>query len=128
MLNKQKNSTIIPNMRIEHRLSQRIPFREPIKYGLDYPAFSGYTFDLSEGGIGIITSKVFPPDTELVFDMYMGEGVRRVEGIVARVTPILSGAASIMGLKITGHTDDIKHIYMQRLNKLPNSNKATEYD
>jgi PilZ domain-containing protein len=113
-------------MKIEHRLSQRIPFREPIKYGLDYPTFSGYTFDLSEGGIGIITSKVFPPDTELVFDMYMGEGVSRVEGVVARVTPILSGAASIMGVKISGRTDDIKHIYMQRLNKQHHLDRTTE--
>lgn len=113
-------------MRIEHRLSQRIPFREPIKYGLENPTFSGYTFDLSEGGIGIITSKVFPPDTELVFDVYMGDDVIRVEGLVARVTPMLSGTASIMGVKISGRTDDIKHIYIQRLNKQHYFNKITE--
>jgi PilZ domain-containing protein len=104
-------------MTIERRLSQRIPFREPIKYGPDHPTFSGYTFDLSEGGIGIITNKVFPPDTELVFDMYAGDQVIREEGLVARVTPILSGTASIMGVKIPGRADDIKDIYMQRLNK-----------
>ena len=39
--------------------------------------------------------------------------VIRVEGIVARVTPIFSGTASIMGVKISGRTDDIKHIYRQ---------------
>ncbi|MGE5443549.1 MAG: PilZ domain-containing protein [Ignavibacteriales bacterium] len=78
-------------MRIEHRLSQRIPFREPIKYGLENPVFSGYTFDLSEGGIGIITIKAFPRDTELVFDTYMGNQVIRIEGLVARVTPFNLG-------------------------------------
>ena len=111
---------------IERRLSQRIPFREPIKYGQGYPAFSGYAFDLSEGGIGIITSKVFPRDTELVFDMYMGNEVIRVEGLVARVTPILSGAASIIGIKISGRTDHIKHIYMQRLNNQHHLDKTTD--
>jgi len=116
---------MISNMRLERRLSQRISIKEPIKYGLDTPTFSGYTFDLSEGGIGIITNKVFPPDTELVFDMYMGNRIIRIEGLVARVTPKLSGTASIMGVKISGRADDIKHIYMQRLNKQHYFNKIT---
>jgi PilZ domain len=109
----------------EHRLSRRIPFREPIKYGLDNPTFSGYACDISERGIGITTSNVFPPDTELVFDMYMGNQVIRVEGLVARVTPILSGVASIMGIKISGRTDDIKHIYMRKLSKQHHLDKTT---
>ena len=113
-------------MMIEHRLSRRIPFREPIKYGLDNTTFSGYACDISEGGIGIITSKVFPPDTELVFDMYMGDEVIRIEGLVARVTPILSGMTSIMGVKFQGRTDHIKHIYMQRLINQHHFDKITE--
>jgi PilZ domain-containing protein len=113
-------------MMIERRLSQRIPFREPIKYGLHNPTFPGYTFDLSEDGIGITPTKVFPPDTQLVFDMYIGDEVIRVEGLVARVTPILSGMASIMGVKFQGRTDHIKHIYMQRLNKQHHLDKTPE--
>ncbi len=113
-------------MRIEHRLSQRISFKEPIKYGLDNPAFSCHTFDLSAVGIGIITSKVFPQDTELVFDMYMGDEVIRVEGLVARVTPIPSGTASIMGVKISSRLDHIKHIYSKMLNKQHHFHKITK--
>jgi hypothetical protein len=60
-------------MMIEHRLSQRIPFREPIKYGMHNPTFPGYTFDLSEGGMGITPTKVFPPDTELILVMRLFE-------------------------------------------------------
>ena len=111
---------------IERRLSKRIPFREPIKYGLHNPTFPGYTCDLSEGGIGVTPTKVFPPDTELVIDMYIGDEVIRVEGVVARVTPIFSEMASIMGVKFQGRTDHIKHIYMQRLNNQHNFNKITE--
>jgi hypothetical protein len=113
-------------MIIEHRLSQRISFREPIKYGLDDPTFTGYTFDLSENGIGIKASKVFPPDTKLVFDMYMGDDVIRIEGVVARVRPILSEVISIMGVKFSGRADRIKHIYVQRLNKQHYLDKTIE--
>jgi hypothetical protein len=121
--------TIIPNMRIERRLSQRIPFIEPIKYGLDdHPTFTGYTCDISESGIGIKASKVFPPESEILVDMYIGDEVIRVEGLVARVTPILSGAASIMGVKISGRTDHVKQSYMQRLNEPHHLDKTTEYD
>jgi hypothetical protein len=93
---------------------------------MDNPAFSGYACDLSEGGIGITPTKVFPPDTELVFDMYIGDEVIRVEGVVARVTPIFSGIASIMGVKFQGRTDHIKHIYMQRLINQHHFDKITE--
>ncbi len=110
----------------EHRLSQRIPFREPIKYGLDNPTFSGYTCDISRSGIGIKASKVFPPDSEIVVDMYIGDEVIRVEGIVAQVTPILSEMTSIMGLRISGRTEHVKQIFMQRLNKQHHLDKTTE--
>ncbi len=74
----------------------------------------------------IITTKVFPLDTELVFDMYDGNKVIRIEGLVSRVTPILSGTASIMGIKISGRTDEIKHIYTKKLNKHHYWDKITE--
>jgi hypothetical protein len=61
--------------------------------------------------------KFFSPDTELVFDLYMGDEVIRVEGLVARVTPILSGIDSIMSIKFSGRTDHIKHKYLQMLNR-----------
>ncbi|MGE5444538.1 MAG: hypothetical protein ACM3SR_08045, partial [Ignavibacteriales bacterium] len=64
--------------------------------------------------------------TELVFDMYIGDEVIRVEGVVARVTPIFSGIASIMGVKFQGRTDHIKHIYRERLNKQHSLDKVTE--
>jgi hypothetical protein len=71
---------------------------------------------------------VFSLESEIVVDMYIGDEVIRVKGIVARVTPILSGAASIMGVKISGRTDNIKHIYTQTLSKRPHLDKTTEYD
>jgi PilZ domain-containing protein len=118
---------MIPNMKIEHRLSQRIPFKEPIKYGLDdNPTVSAYTCDISRSGIGIKASKVFPPESEIVVDMYIGDEVIRVEGIVARVTPILSGMTSIIGLNISGRTDRVKRIFMQRLNKQKHMDETTE--
>lgn len=97
------------------RLSTRIPFRKRVKFGPSKPAFVGYTFNLSEGGVGIRADRVFHPLSRIILHIYIEDEIARLEGVVAWVSPTLPGAISSMGIKFSGPTDDIKRIYQQRI-------------
>jgi PilZ domain. len=103
---------------VERRLSTRIPFRQRIKYGSTNLTFTGYTFNLSEGGIGITTNKVLPPKSRITMHIYMGNETLKIEGIVAWTSPVLPGIQSKMGVKFSSRTDDIRDIYQQRLSRI----------
>jgi PilZ domain-containing protein len=96
---------------VDRRLSNRIPLKRKIKYGLSNPTLSGYTFNISENGVGIKTNRVLPPKSKVLVDIYMGDKVVRIEGIVARVSSILAERVSSMGIRLTSRTDQIKSIY-----------------
>ena len=97
------------------RLSTRIPFRKRVKFGLSEPAFVGYTFNLSEGGVGIKADRVFHPLSRIMLHIYIDDETIRLEGVVAWVSPTLPGVISSMGVKFSSRTDDIKRIYQQRI-------------
>ncbi len=99
------------------RQSARIPFRKRVKYGLSDPTFVGYTFNLSEGGIGIKADRVFHPRSRIITHIYIEDEIVRLEGVVVWVSPILPGVISSMGVKFSSRTDDIKRIYQQRMNQ-----------
>jgi hypothetical protein len=98
----------------DRRLSRRIPFRKRIKYGLSDPTFVGYTFNLSESGIGIKADRVFPTKSRIVVHIYIGDEIVKLEGIVAWVSSTLPGILSLMGIKFLSCTNDIKRSYQQR--------------
>lgn len=101
----------------DHRQSARIPFRLRVKYGLSRPTSSGYTFNLSERGIGITSQRVFPPKSKIVIHIFAGDRTLRLEGSVAWTSPVLPGRLSKMGVKFLSRTDDVRDIYLQRLNR-----------
>jgi hypothetical protein len=96
---------------MDRRLSNRVPLKRKIKYGLSKPTLSGYTFNISENGMGIKVSRVLLPKSIVLVDIYMGDKVVRVEGMIAWVSSILPEKASTMGIRLTSRTDDIKRIY-----------------
>ncbi len=95
----------------DRRLSKRIPFRRKIKCGLCDPTFTGYTFDLSENGIGIKVKKMFPPKSVIVGDIYIGKKVVRVEGTVKWESSRLHDSSYKMGINFTGNKDKIRELY-----------------
>lgn len=97
------------------RLSTRIPFRKRVKFGTSEPAFVGYTFNLSEGGMGIKADRVFHPLSRITVQMYIEDEIIKLEGVVVWVSPTLPGIISSMGVKFSSRTDDIRRIYQQRI-------------
>ena len=99
------------------RLSVRIPFRKRVKYGSSEPNFVGYTFNLSEGGVGIKADRVFHPQSRIIIHIYIEDEIVKLEGVVVWVSPTLPGIISAMGIKFLSRADDIKRIYQQRTNQ-----------
>jgi hypothetical protein len=108
------------------RLSTRIPFRKRVKYRVGDSTSVGYTFNLSENGIGIKANRVFSPRSNIVIEIYtsgsnleessMGE-IIRIEGTVVWASPAFPGILPAMGIKFTSRTNDIKSLYQQRINQ-----------
>lgn len=103
---------------VERRLSIRIPYRQRVKYGSNSHTFTGYTFNLSEHGVGITANRVFPPKSRVMVNIYVGEETLKLEGIVAWTSPVLYGVQSKMGIRFSSRTDDIKRIYQQKMSQL----------
>lgn len=110
-------------MTANRRASRRIPFRKKVKYGLSNSPdsmFAGYTFNLSEGGIGIKAHRVFSHRSKISIQIYMSgadlEGntmndIIKLEGTVAWVSRVLPGILPTMGVKFLDRSSDIKRIY-----------------
>jgi len=108
------------------RQSARIPFRKRVEYGLSAPTFVGYTFNLSEGGIGVKAHRVLPPRSKILIQIHMSSGdlgesimneIIRLEGTVAWVSSILPGILPTMGVKFSSRSSDIKNICQRRISQ-----------
>lgn len=108
------------------RQSARIPFRKRVEYGLSAPTFVGYTFNLSEGGIGVKAHRVLTPRSKLLIQIHMnsdnlGESIMNeiigLEGTVAWVSSVLPGILPTMGIKFSSRNDDIKNVFRRRMNQ-----------
>jgi PilZ domain-containing protein len=106
------------------RLSTRIPFRKRVKYGLGDSTSVGYTFNLSENGIGIEANRVFSPRSNIAIQMYVSgddleessmDEIVRVEGTVAWTSPALPGMLPAMGIKFSSGSNEIKRMFQQRI-------------
>jgi PilZ domain len=99
------------------RLSERIPFRNKIKYGFWSSVWIGNTANLSEGGIAIKANRAFPTGSKIVALLYVDGKIMELEGIVAWVSTLPeilpTMALSTMGINFSSATDKIKQIYEQ---------------
>jgi PilZ domain-containing protein len=111
-----ENSKTAMDIRLNRRLSDRIPFRYKIKYGSWSPVWTGNTINLSEGGIGIKANKILLPESEIVTLLFMDDEMIKLEGIVAWVSlpeTLSIIGLSTMGINFLGNTDNVKRIYQQ---------------
>jgi len=102
----------------DRRLSKRLLFRKKFKYGVCNPKFNGLTHNISEDGIGIKTNKPLMPVAQIILDIFLGEDILRLTGVVRWVSDDLPDTNSRMGIKITSHHEKIKDLYK----KLPSIN------
>ena len=100
----------------DRRLSERIPFRNLIKYGSLKPILMGRTVNLSEGGIEIKSDKFLFPESKIVAQVYMDDKIVELEGIVTWVSlpeTLDIKRLSKIGINFSSSTDNIKRIYRQ---------------
>jgi hypothetical protein len=101
------------------RRSTRVPYYKKLKYGLlggrsmdggDNLKFSGFTFNLSEHGIGLEGNKGFPPNFRIHATLFTGENTLKFEGTIRWLYHTHS-EKWFMGIEITSHADELKKIY-----------------
>lgn len=86
---------------VNNRLSERLSFKQKIKFGESTPRYRGYIFNISEEGIGVKTHKPLIPGSEIVFEIFLRNETYRLLGIVKWTSHIPKEAISAMGIKIT---------------------------
>ncbi|MAU02214.1 MAG: hypothetical protein CL608_34180 [Anaerolineaceae bacterium] len=101
------------------RRSTRIPYYKKLKYGLlssrgvdenDNLRFTGFTFNLSEHGVGLEGNKGFPPNFRIRATLFTGEETLKFEGTIRWLYHTHS-EKWFMGIEITSQTDELKKIY-----------------
>ncbi len=93
------------------RLSKRLIYRKQIKFVIGNLNYNGLTFNISEGGIGFISSKPLMPGTQIIADLFLGEETLRILGVIQWSVLCSDGYRSRMGVKITSRSEKIKDIY-----------------
>ncbi len=101
----------------DKRLSNRKLLRRRVKCGAINPTNRGFTFDITKGGIGIDTDKPLVPKSKIIADIFVGDEIYRIEGIVKWVSIGLYRTYSSMGIKITNNPINISGFYKELLSK-----------
>lgn len=86
----------------ERRDHERLPACVEVNMTSENNFFSGFTSDLSEGGVFVATYEVLPVGTRVRFDFKLGKGSLSCEGEVRWVrepSPYLDGVSPGMGLR-----------------------------
>ncbi len=106
---------------ITRRTSLRVPYNKKVRYGLlrqratnnetNNYNLSGHTFNLSEHGVGLATTRGFPPSSKLQVHLFTGNETLRLEGIVKWAMPSFPEKLWRVGIEFTSRTDNIKNIY-----------------
>jgi hypothetical protein len=95
---------------IEKRKSKRHRKRVAVKYGIERPEKNGVTEDISEGGMFIRASHLYPPATKLRIEL-QSDGLARMDGEVRwvrEISPIpMPGTEGGMGIMVTGEKEEV---------------------
>lgn len=101
------------------RRSTRLHYYKRLKYGLlngktrdgeDTFKFNGFTFNISEHGIGMQGNKGFPPNFKIEVSLFTGERMIRFEGTIKWLYHSNS-EKWYMGIEVTSKINDIREIY-----------------
>ena len=99
------------------RSSERVPFRKRIKFGFTRPNLTGYTSDLSEGGMRFKANIGMAPNSRVIAELFLDDSSIMVEGTVVWITPDQKGLSTYMGFKFLSRVDEIKDIYQTQLDE-----------
>jgi len=86
---------------VNNRLSKRQNSGQKIKFGESDTKYSGYIFNISEEGIGVKTHNPLSPGSQIVAEIFLGQEIYKLLGIVRWTSHIPKEAISAMGIKIT---------------------------
>lgn len=100
---------------VDRRLSKRLQFNRKIKYGTCRPVYDGFTYNISEGGIGIKAKKLLVPKTRIIGDLFLGKERLKLQGIIRWSNPSLKEHQTKMGVKVTSRSEKIKEVYANLL-------------
>jgi hypothetical protein len=88
----------------------------PLRWGTDGPNEDGYSEDLSEGGLFLISGKIQPEGTRLVLSLRLGEATVALVGVVTWVRAMASQGRRVgMGVRL----DAPPRAYLEFVRSLP---------
>lgn len=96
----------------ERRDNERLPACVEVSMTSENNFFSGFTSDMSEGGVFVATYEVLPVGTRVRFDFKLGKGSLSCEGEVRWVrepSPYLEGVSPGMGLRFVDLPAPVEH-------------------
>lgn len=86
----------------ERRTGERVAIDVEVTMTSDHNFYTGFTQDISEGGLFIASHDILPVGTEMTFSLKLGKGVVSCGGIVRWVrepSPYLDGVPPGMGVE-----------------------------
>jgi len=94
----------------DKRNSKRHRKRLAVKYGIERPERSGITENISNGGMHIRATYIYPLATNLSIELPTPNGIARINGVVRWVSNLppnpMSGIVGSMGIMITGKQEE----------------------
>ena len=85
----------------ERRIYERVSLEVEVSLTSENNFYTGFTHDISEGGVFVASHETLPLGTELSFSLKLGKGVVHCKGVVRWVrepSPYLQGVPPGMGV------------------------------
>jgi len=102
---KKRNPDEVVFSADNQRVSKRLDVELEVTLSGPHTFFSGFTMDISEGGVFIATHQIFPIGTEFRINLFIGKEKLEIDSQVVWVrgedSAIISGEEPGMGLKFT---------------------------
>jgi uncharacterized protein (TIGR02266 family) len=100
---KKRNADEVVFSSSNQRTAQRIDVEIEVTLTGPHTFFSGFTMDISEGGVFVATHEIFPIGTEFRMILFLGKEKLEIDSLVVWVrgedSAIISGEEPGMGLK-----------------------------
>jgi uncharacterized protein (TIGR02266 family) len=84
------------------REHERVPLQVEVSLTSENNFYTGFTSDISEGGIFVATRETVPVGTKLTFELKLGSGTIQVNGVVRWTRPyneLMEGVAPGVGVE-----------------------------
>ena len=96
----------------DRRLSERIPTKMKVMHGVSGPNFLGHTLNVSQNGLAIQSPVAFPYNFRIYIELYIGNEIAKLDGIVIWALFDQNGINSKMGIKLS---QNISHLIKPNL-------------